>query len=682
MKGRYIGENIRLLYDTLLYAKQHQIPGLLLMVDFEKAFDSVGWSFIEKSLCKFKFGKDITQWILTFYTNINSCVHVNGQYSQWFDVKRGTRQGDPLSPYLFLICAELLASMIRQNENIHGINILDEEILLSQFADDTTFFLDGTRESFCSCMCVLQQFASMSGLNINVDKTKAVWIGSRRNSKLRFMPEINLDWNPVTFTVLGVVFSTDVLEIVTINFENKLNEMKKVLNAWSRRNLTPFGRITVIKSLVISKITHLLMNLPDPEESFLKELNKLLYNFLWNGKNDKIRRSGVCQAYEVGGLKMVDIKSFLSAFKISWLKRILHDDGKLSKILQAMCPLIQNVKQRGGEFANIIMQRVKNPFWFDVFKHYKKISAKCTPVTFDDFVSECLHYNVNICRGKRVVCIRNWMDCGIVSLGHLVGPHGYLSYNEFKAKFPNVRTDFLLYEGILTAVKCYQRRLGLAVKENFVIGDAFVWRFLYKSSVKDIYSCLVRTSETPKCIEKWSKVLAVETDTKAVFDKIFRTTREKCLIWFQYKLLYNLLPTGRFLFQRQLVDSPVCVFCKDAEETLVHMFWDCPKIQNYWFDVQGWLHTSFTHCTDIIFSKELVILGSKANVVTDRILDLCILIAKYNIFIAKLHGTIPHLNVFTRFLKNRAVLEKYYYTLNGRSNKFHAEWMLYSSLFS
>ena len=83
------------------------------------------------------------------------------------------------------------------------------------------------------------------------------------------------------------------------------------------------------------------------------------------------------------------------------------------------------------------------------------------------------------------------------------------------------------------------RRLGLAVKENFVIGDAFVWRFLYKSSVKYIYSCLVRTSETPKCIEK---VLAVEINTKAVFDKMFRTTREKCLIWFQYKLLYDLLP--------------------------------------------------------------------------------------------------------------------------------------------
>ena len=109
-----------------------------------------------------------------------------------------------------------------------------------------------------------------------------------------------------------------------------------------------------------------------------------------------------------------------------------------------MCPMIQNVKQRGGEFANIIMQRVKNSFWFDVFKHYKKISAKCTPVTCDDFVSECLHYSVNICRGKRVVCIRNWMACGTVSLGQLVGPHGYLSYYEFKAKFPSVRTDFVV----------------------------------------------------------------------------------------------------------------------------------------------------------------------------------------------------------------------------------------------
>ena len=145
------------------------------------------------------------------------------------------------------------------------------------------------------------------------------------------------------------------------------------------------------------------------------------------------------------------------------------------------------------------------------------------------------------------------MDCGIVSWDiFLVHMDTYPTMN-LKQNFPVSGLIFCCMNGY-HAVKCYQRRLGLDVKENFVIGDRFVWRCLYKSGVKDIYSCLVKTSDTSKCIEKWSRILAVETDTKAVFDQIFRTTREKCLIWFQYKLLYNLLPTGRFLFQLQLVD--------------------------------------------------------------------------------------------------------------------------------
>ena len=108
---------------------------------------------------------------------------------------------------------------------------------------------------------------------------------------------------------------------------------------------TPFGKITAIKSVVLSKITHLLLNLPDPHDNFLKALNTLLFSFLWGGKTDKIKRPGMCQRYEVGGLKMVDVKSFVSALKISWLRRILCDNGKITKILQVMCSLIQYIKQ-------------------------------------------------------------------------------------------------------------------------------------------------------------------------------------------------------------------------------------------------------------------------------------------------------------------------------------------------
>ena len=109
----------------------------------------------------------------------------------------------------------------------------------------------------------------MSGLKMNYDKTVVVWIGSKRNSNVKFMPELNFYWNPVTFTVLGVVFSTNEHEIVLINYENKLSEIRKLLNTWSRRNITTFGKITVIKTMVISKITYLFMNLPDPDGKFL-----------------------------------------------------------------------------------------------------------------------------------------------------------------------------------------------------------------------------------------------------------------------------------------------------------------------------------------------------------------------------------------------------------------------------
>ena len=65
----------------------------------------------------------------------------------------------------------------------------------------------------------------------------------------------------------------------------------------------------------------------------------------------------MCQGYEVCGLEMVDVKCFVSALKISWLRRILRDNRKITKILQVMCPLIQYIKQRGGKFSKIIIQR-------------------------------------------------------------------------------------------------------------------------------------------------------------------------------------------------------------------------------------------------------------------------------------------------------------------------------------
>ena len=147
-------------------------------------------------------------------------------------------------------------------------------------------------------------------------------IGSKKNSKVRFLRDMNFCWDPGIFQVLGIKFSTDTTQTSSINFEAKISEIRKILNNWSRRQITPLGKITVVKTLVLLKLTHLFVNLPDPTGDFLKEFDKMCFKFLWDGKQNKISKNVVCQLQEGGGLKMVNIYCFLSCMKITWLRRI------------------------------------------------------------------------------------------------------------------------------------------------------------------------------------------------------------------------------------------------------------------------------------------------------------------------------------------------------------------------
>ena len=137
VKDRFTGETIRSIYDIMVYTVEENIPGLLIFNDFEKAFDSVEWDFLFKCLEAFNFGSDFLRWIKTFYTHVQSCIINNVTASNYFPLERGVRQGDPLSPYLFIVVVETLAIAIHQNQDIRGISIENEETKILQCADDT-----------------------------------------------------------------------------------------------------------------------------------------------------------------------------------------------------------------------------------------------------------------------------------------------------------------------------------------------------------------------------------------------------------------------------------------------------------------------------------------------------------------------------------------------------------------
>ncbi|GFS14168.1 reverse transcriptase-like protein [Elysia marginata] len=120
------------------------------------------------------------------------------------------------------------------------------EFKISQYADDTTLFLDGSEESFTQCIGLLDEYKSYSGLKMNVEKTKVMWFGCPRPPETKYLPDLKLEWNPQQFTVLGIDFTTDLKDMTKIDLTKYLSNIKKDLQMWSKRNLTPFGKITVI----------------------------------------------------------------------------------------------------------------------------------------------------------------------------------------------------------------------------------------------------------------------------------------------------------------------------------------------------------------------------------------------------------------------------------------------------
>ena len=241
--------------------------------------------------------------------------------------------------------------------------------LKSEVIRSVVLFLD-SKESLQNALDLIDMFSKYSGLKVNMTKTQILCIGSLKKSIHIDLPGTDIKLiNRKLIRYLGIDFCIDLKNLPDFNFDRVFDKLKRQMISWSKRNISVFGRVILVKSLLVSQFNHLFMSIPNPSELLLKSINVSFYKFIWKGKPDKISRKQIVCNYENGGLKMIDVGHFSRALKLSWIRRIILDScEEVSHLMYAFLKPIATLEWGKGDiYFTKLSLMVQNSFWKEMF---------------------------------------------------------------------------------------------------------------------------------------------------------------------------------------------------------------------------------------------------------------------------------------------------------------------------
>ena len=685
LQDRYIGENIRTIADLIDYTSLRNEPGIILLLDFEKAFDTVKWKYILESLKLFNFGPQFINWIQVIYCNSQSTVINNGHSAAFFPLERGIRQGCPLSPYLFIIAVEVMAHIIRKDNTIHGINIDNTEFKISQLADDTTVFLSDLH-SVGRVLNVIRGFENTSGLKLNLDKTIAKCIGSIKHADCR--GKFNLCWNDGPIHTLGITISNDPKVIVEENFTSRLRSIDKILTLWSTRGLSLKGRVTILKSLIIPKLLYPMSVLPVPA-NVVDIVDNMIVDFFWNQRKPKIKRDVIIQSIENGGMSVPHFASMVETNKILWIKRLTSpSEAKWKCIIGELIKPFSIQHFIENNLDNDTIDSIAIPFYRQIFELWA--CAKPKPISKLEIMEQIIWKNkyIKVAGGLKVKKTRtlNWpklYHTGISKIKDVFSPQGvFLDLSKF-CQDQNVPYNFILAHRIKKAIpsdwlttiassgQCPLNNTDVNVNLLLKFNDACV--DVQKSTAKEIYKFLVlKKAVKPTALTKWHQIFNIDTsDWVNIYCLPYVATRETKLQTLQFKTIHRIVPCRKWLYTQQVIDSPNCNACGDPED-IVHYFIHCSGLDGFWNSLERWLFS----CTDfnIKISEKHIIFGVYYDLKFFKSVNYIILLAKWFICKQKTNNCKIDFYSFLPVLKQHLNVEKYICTCNDKRNIFEKQW--------
>ena len=605
IKGRDISDNVLAMHDLLDFISENNRDGYLIKIDQQKAFDRVNHRYLIKVLEKFDFPEYFVKWVSIFYTEVKSSVKINGYLTEPLSIRRGIRQGCPLSAMLYVLTAEPMRNAIVNNADIRGICLEEKqntEALIFQHADDTTIFVENA-ESVKQVFKIFQEYSSASGSKVNFEKSEILTFGRSSNFQIG---SCDIQFNkPDCTKILGLHIGSNKNLCQQENWAKIVTSCKNVLNSWRPRNLTIKGKVLVVNTLIISKVIYTL-NLSNIPLWVVHELKKAITDFIWNGKSHRIRYSVLINPVCFGGLRLIDLQRMKCALRCKIIRKIYDQENILNPVTKYLIEYnLSKYKNLnlGRDTLRIKVEQINlksmPPFYRELLESWVDLTQHnyVEPLNACEILNQPIFENPFIDIRSNDLA-KPFAKAGVIRIKDIILEYapGFISpsalHELLDSNLSNIQVSNILSEIIKEMPASWRKKIySSALRDlasspsrcNFLNSISGSFIDITSTTTKDINEYLrTRDADTPAGVTYWRDQFG-DDDLTIPFFTCFGGLKETYMGQTDFFLAHNVLYTNDKLVTFKFSNDTRCTLCKDDTESIPHLFLNCDKTQNLYF---------------------------------------------------------------------------------------------------